>query len=92
VAGGVVLDHASRTLVRDGGFVVWLRADPAVLAKRVADDRTRARLGDDPESALRTLAAARDPHYAALAELVLDASSATVNQLAEAIVAAAREA
>lgn len=92
VAGGVVLDQASRALVRDGGFVVWLRADPAVLAKRVADDRTRARLGDDPESALRTLAAAREPHYAALADLVLDASSATVNELAEAVVAAVRQA
>ena len=47
-AGGVVLSAANRELLARSGMVVWLRADPAVLARRVGDGAGRPLLGDDP--------------------------------------------
>jgi shikimate kinase len=51
-AGGSVLDPANRQVIREagsvGGLVVWLRADVAVLARRVASGTHRPLLGDDP--------------------------------------------
>lgn len=88
VAAGVVLDPVSRRLIASAGFVVWLRADPAVLAQRVAGDASRARLGADPQAALEALATEREQWYAALADLVLDATEAAAEELAERVVVA----
>ncbi|HVE64769.1 MAG TPA: shikimate kinase [Mycobacteriales bacterium] len=90
VAGGVVLDAAGRRLIGSGGFVVWLRAAPAVLAQRVAGDSSRARLGDDPAQALSALAAEREPHYARLADLIVEVARTSADEVAHAVVAAHR--
>nr|MBA3303085.1 bifunctional shikimate kinase/3-dehydroquinate synthase [Acidimicrobiia bacterium] len=60
-AGGVVLDEANRELLRSGGGrrVVWLDADPSVLAARVEKGDHRPLLGDDPEAAMVRLADGR---------------------------------
>ena len=85
VPGGVVLDAADRARLvaaaDDGCLVVWLRASPAVLARRVGSGAGRARLGDDPAGALRHLAEVRDPLYAEVAGLVLDADTAFAGTL-----------
>ena len=49
VAGGAVLDPDNRQRIRDGGLVVWLRADPDELARRVGNGAGRPLLGDDPQ-------------------------------------------
>ena len=36
--GGAVLRQPNRSRIRDFGFVIWLTADPAVLARRLASD------------------------------------------------------
>jgi shikimate kinase len=60
-AGGVVLSPANRELLARSGTVVWLRADPGVLAGRVGDGAGRPLLDDDPASALSALDAVRRP-------------------------------
>ena len=45
---------------RDAGFVVWLRARPAVLAARVGDGGDRPLLAGEPRPTLARLAATRD--------------------------------
>jgi len=92
VAGGVVLDPSARAMLADGGLVVWLRAPAGLLAERIAGDATRARLGDDPKGKLLRLAAEREPHYAALADLVVEVAGRSVEQLARAVVAAVQDA
>lgn len=72
VAGGAVLDPHNRAVIEGAGTVVWLRADPATLARRVGDGAGRPLLGDDPPAALRRLAAERTPLYAQVADVVVD--------------------
>lgn len=86
VAGGVVTDALDLDRMHRGGFVVWLRADLATLVKRVRGS-DRPWLGDDPETAMRALAAGRMALYAESADLVLDEEGATPTLLARRIAA-----
>jgi shikimate kinase len=72
IAAGVVLRPEDRTRLKEGGFVVWLRARTETLVPRVSADRERAWLQPDPAAALRELAAGRDPLYAEVADLIID--------------------
>jgi shikimate kinase len=72
VAGGAVLRPENRTLLRDCGRVVWLRARPETLASRVGDGVGRPLLDGDPARALRALDAVRRPLYAEVADEVID--------------------
>ena len=72
-AGGVVLRQENRDALRNSGaLVVWLRADPAVLADRVTADGHRPLLDDDPEAALRRLLPERERWYAEVAHAVVE--------------------
>ena len=71
VAAGVVLDPLDVQRLRAGGFVVWLRADLATLARRV-EGTDRPWLGSDPLQALQKLAAGRDVLYQSVASLIVD--------------------
>lgn len=75
VAGGAVLDPENRALLRRSGTVVWLRAAPATLARRVAcvgvPDH-RPLLGGDRDGALVRIDAERRPLYEEVSDLVVD--------------------
>jgi shikimate kinase len=63
--GGAFVQPDTRALVLERGTAVWLDADLAVLAARVAKRSTRPLLvGRDPGEVLRALAAERNPLYA----------------------------
>lgn len=93
VAGGAVLDLGTRTLLREEGTVVWLRAEPELLAERVkaAGQDHRPLLADDPDGTLRRLDAERRPIYEELADIVVDVEGRTAEELAEHIVQAMAE-
>lgn len=76
-AAGTILDPANRDLLRDAGIVVWLRADPATLARRAAGAEHRPWLGGDAEAWMREAAAERDPLYAEVADVVIDTGEAS---------------
>lgn len=88
VAGGAVLDPRNRAVLRQAGPVVWLRADPTVLAKRVGSGEGRPLLEDDPADALRRLEAERRPLYEELADVVVDVDTLQADEVVERIVAA----
>jgi len=88
VAGGAVLDPDNRTLMRTAGPVVWLRADPGVLAQRVGDGEGRPLLGDDPGEALRRLDVERRPLYEELADVVVDVDHLRADEVVDRIVEA----
>lgn len=75
--GGAVLDADSRALLQARAFVVYLRLGVAQQLERLARDRSRPLLagGGDREQTLRALAAARNPLYESLADLVVDAAA-----------------
>lgn len=88
VAGGAVLDPGNRSLLRESGQVVWLRAEVSTLARRVGTGRGRPLLGDDPVAALARLEAERRPLYAEVADVVVDVDHLSPDQAAERIAAA----
>ena len=85
--GGVVLDPLCVHALRQPHVaVVYLRADPAVLAERVADDpQPRPLLDRDPRGVLTDQHASRDGQYAELADLVIRIDRVTPEQAATSI-------
>jgi len=91
--GGAILRAENRAMLTRAGRFVWLQADPETIHARLQADATTAarrpnltRLGELEE--IRTLLAEREPIYAALAELRLNADANTAAELAETIAAA----
>lgn len=71
--GGVVVEaHNRARLQRPDVFVVWLRADPAFLATRVARKAHRPLIAEDAVATLTRLATERGPWYADVADAVIE--------------------
>jgi shikimate kinase len=90
-AGGSVLDPANRRAMREHGIVVWLRADPELLADRVAGGTHRPLLEDDASGTLARLAAEREPIYREVAQRVIDVDDLTVDRVVDLVVASHEE-
>jgi shikimate kinase len=72
VAAGTVLDAARRDLMREGGIVVWLHADAAILESRAMRGEHRPWLDRHGASWIRDTAADREPLYASVADFKID--------------------
>jgi len=77
--GGVVLGDENRKLLRQSGRVVWLRVDARAIHHRLQADATSAErrppLTDLPDlKEIESLLALREPLYRACADLTIDAS------------------
>ncbi|MHC0052968.1 shikimate kinase [Actibacterium sp. D379-3] len=87
--GGAFLAQANRQAISDKGVSVWLKADLDLLWSRVRHKDTRPLLRTaDPHATLREIYRARVPFYA-LADLTVEARpDYSVDDMAEAVVAA----
>ena len=80
--GGSVLRPANRDTLRAAGHVVYLRASPEDLWRRLRNDTKRPLLQvADPQKALRDLYAQRDPLYREVAEFIVDTGRPSVSTL-----------
>lgn len=82
--GGAVVRAANRAAIgQDGNWVIYLRARPEELARRLRRDTHRPLLhqGVDPLKRLRELFQARDPLYRELARFVIDTGRTSVPTL-----------
>lgn len=91
--GGVILRPANRELLRNSGFVAWLTASPeAAFARLQADPTTAARRPNlTPAGGLeevRSILAAREPHYRACAHFAIDTGLLSPETVADAILTA----
>jgi shikimate kinase len=86
-AGGVVLSASNRELITRSGVVVWLRAHPGVLARRVGSGDGRPLLEDDPASRLAHLYEVRRPLYEAVATVAVDVDGLTAPQVVDHLLA-----
>lgn len=78
--GGAILYPENRTLLKNNGKVIYLRANVHDLWQRTRNDKTRPLLqGGNLRQKLEQLHQARDPIYTALADYIVDtgAQSAT---------------
>ena len=76
--GGTPLNPKNAALLKQIGTVVWLRVESSALLGRVMHSLHERPLlaahSQDPLGRIQSLLAEREPHYAALADLVLDTS------------------
>lgn len=86
--GGAVLREENRNhLLSGGGSVMYLRATPDEIFKRIRHDKTRPLLQvANPLQRLRDLYAVRDPLYRASSHYVIETGRPTVNTLVNMIV------
>ncbi|MGZ4735784.1 MAG: shikimate kinase [Acidimicrobiia bacterium] len=90
--GGAILDPDSRRSLREAGVVVWLRAAPEVLSRRVGTEPNTIRpllagAGSTPAAAtLERLAVLRADAYAAAADLVVDTDGQSIDEVANVVV------
>lgn len=89
VAGGAVLDADNRKVIRGCGTVVWLQAQPHRLAERVGDGAGRPLLEGDKNEIMTRLLAERAPHYAEVADTVIEVDGLTPDQVADRVLDAA---
>ncbi len=84
--GGAVLAPDNRERLKARGIVVYLRATPEELYRRVARDRNRPLLQtEDPQGRIRELVALREPLYEEVADIVFDTGSMPVPQVVKAL-------
>jgi shikimate kinase len=82
--GGAVLRPENRTRLARQARTVWLRADLEVLVERLGRSRERRPLlADDAATALRRIAAEREPLYREVADLVVDVGTEGPAEIAE---------
>lgn len=80
--GGAVLRADNREILRAFGNVLYLRASPEEIFRRVKHDRTRPLLqGGNPLDKLRALYAQRDGLYRETAHYVIETGRPTVHTL-----------
>jgi shikimate kinase len=85
-AGGVVLREQNRAALRaSGARVVWLIADPALLADRVRHGAHRPLLDEDPEAALQRLWVEREPLYREVADAIVSVDGRSIGEVVEAV-------
>lgn len=85
-AGGVVLRPENRAALKSSGArVVWLRADPRVLANRVKGGGHRPLLDDDPAGTLSRMYEQREPLYREVADAIVTVDGRSVVDVVEAV-------
>ncbi|GIV06606.1 MAG: hypothetical protein KatS3mg016_2181 [Fimbriimonadales bacterium] len=83
--GGIVLSEANRALMRQSGWMVYLKASIETLWKRLHQSQNRPLLQtDSPLNALRAVMQAREPLYQE-ADWVIEVDSLTPAQVADAV-------
>lgn len=82
VGGGLPLREENRTLLKQIGKVVYLRATPETIYGRLKYDTTRPLLqGDDPETRIKELMAKRDGFYEQAADVIVDVDGKDFEQI-----------
>ena len=78
--GGVITTEPARAVLRDGGYVVYLKVAPDEAARRIEDASTRPLFQD--ADAVARLWARRLPLYEEVADLAVDTADKNLGQLA----------
>lgn len=89
--GGVVVREENRELLRRLGYIVWLKVTVDMVMERTARTRHRPLLNtENPEEKVRELMEKRAPFYEAVANLTLETSGLSSDEIATGILECAR--
>jgi shikimate kinase len=86
--GGALTNEETRANIRRSGVSIWVKADAALLVRRVTKRNTRPLFaGRDPEAVIKELMAARHPLYAS-ADIIVQSRDVPHEMMVEEIVEA----
>ncbi|MGI8657193.1 MAG: shikimate kinase [Candidatus Limnocylindria bacterium] len=85
VAAGTVLDPGNRRRMAAGAVVIWLDADPSVLAVRASGSAHRPWLEGDAEDWLRRTGRDRESLYRDVADFRIDTGASDASETRDAI-------
>ena len=86
VGGGLPMREENHELLKELGRVFYLKVTPETVYERVKNDTTRPLLQvEDPMEKIRTLMEKRAPVYEACADVILEASDLTLEEITEKI-------
>lgn len=88
LGGGAILRPRNRDLLKRSGRVVWLRAEPRILAERMALDTARgvrrpSLTGENPLLEIESVLASREPLYRSLCDWQLETANRSPSELAQ---------
>jgi len=84
--GGVVRHQENVDLLKQLGIIVWLDGDEVTLFKRASRRANRPLLQtEDPRTTFSEMLRARAPHYAKVADIRIDTSALTHDEVADVI-------
>ena len=91
--GGVVLDPNNIAALRENGILIWLKADPAAIQARLAQDQPRdanrpSLTGEDAIREAAAVAEERAPLYQAAAQISIDTTHRSVAQVVKLVLEA----
>lgn len=86
VGGGLPMREENHELLKELGRVIYLKVTPETVYERVKNDTTRPLLQvEDPMERIRTLMEKRAPVYEACADVILEVSHQTIEEIVEKI-------
>jgi shikimate kinase len=87
--GGIVLQPRNRPLLRALGVVLWLTASEEIIWERVSRNQNRPLLQtENPRTTISNLMSIRSPLYESVADIIVNTSGLTHQQVADRAVAA----
>jgi shikimate kinase len=86
LGGGAVLTESTRNRLGECSAVVWLHAEPAVLARRLAGDTSRPMLAGDPLARLDALSREREDLYRSVATHDIEVNELSVDEVVAVVV------
>jgi shikimate kinase len=90
--GGIVLHQENVDLLKQLGTIVWLDANEETLFERASRRSNRPLLQtEDPRTTFSEMLRARAPHYAKVADIRVDTSALTRDEVADVILSKVKE-
>jgi shikimate kinase len=87
--GGIILQPRNRPLLHALGIIVWLSATEEIIWERVSRNRKRPLLQTaDPRATINRLISLRNPLYEAVADITIETSGLTHEEVAARVAAA----
>jgi shikimate kinase len=84
--GGAVTQPENRQVLKDKGYIIYLKSNPEMLFKRTADDKRRPLLqGEDRLEQIKKILDEREPIYLSLADEIIDTDKLSIKQIIQKI-------
>ncbi len=89
--GGIVTVARNREILKESGYVIWLRASPETIYERVKRNRNRPLLQTaDPLATIREMLSVRNELYEATRDLVISTDNLTMEETCYGVTESAR--